>query len=161
VAKIVGFSTANGGQEIRALSRAPVFQDCQPPKDRGTCGGNRARVRHVFELLQKLKFDPVETLTRFARGDAVALGFMTQEEYDAPKRIVDIGGARVELPSGHDIALQLIPPSLRQKSTESILPYTYPRIQTLELTDTEGESLAGRVIVLPANGRLAKKVGSK
>lgn len=114
----------------------------------------------VQEKLEQLGVDPVTILGLIAAGDAVALGWMTPAEYDAPPTWgTDNKGVKVVVrPSGREVALGLLPPGLRAKVCIELATYVWGKKATkLEHANPDGSPLntTGQVVIvrLPDNGR--------
>jgi hypothetical protein len=107
----------------------------------------------VFEIIDRLGFDPIETMCYFAMGNVVKLGLMTQAEFDKPGRNISVGGKLVHLPSGKDKALELISVNLRANMASDIANYAYPKRAAVQMVDADGNTTPQIVLYVPENGR--------
>ena len=113
--------------------------------------------KRVFEIMEKLNFDPIETMCLFAMGDVVRLGLMTQVELEKPSRTVLIGKSKVQLPSGKQRALDIIPVPLRAGMASDVANYAYPKRSAVSIVDDEGNSVPQVVLYVPENNRRTDK----
>lgn len=128
----------------------------------GTRSGSK-RDESVQEKLDRLGVDPIEIMALMAAGDAVSLGYLTQEEFDAaPTMGKDTDGRTCVLrPSGREVALGLLPPGLRGRMAQELAVYVHgKKAQRIEHANPDGSALqpgAGQVVIvrLPDNGRTA------
>ncbi len=114
---------------------------------------NEAKFRlseKVEEALGRLKLDPIAEMIMYAKGDVVGLGLMSQAELDAEEEF-NAEGVRVRK-SGHEIALELIPPSLRAKMAAELISFHFPR-KKAEEPKTQNDEEPPIQVYLPDNGR--------
>jgi hypothetical protein len=131
-------------------------------KSKLTLEGSKAFVVHQAEMLaNEMGMDPFEILSRFAMGDVVGLGMMTQKELDEKQQVIRVGSkVKVTRVAGKQRAWQLIPASLRFDASKELLPYLYAKKVAEASKPTKPgdgpENPQKRVvIVLPSNGRHA------
>lgn len=130
-----------------------------PSKQKLTLEGSKNfLVRQAEMLANELRMDPFEIISRFAIGDVVGLGMMTQAELDEPGRFNRATRKWTILP-GKTRAWQLIGADKRFDAAKELLPYLYAKKQAITITDgskdkSDPTSTKRRVIVhLPSNGR--------
>lgn len=109
--------------------------------------------QRVFEIIDRLGFDPIETMCYFAMGDVVKLGLMTQKELDKPARQMMIGKRLVHSPSGKERALEMVSITLRANMAVDIANYAYPKRAAVQMVDENGKGVGGVVLYVPENGR--------
>jgi hypothetical protein len=113
-------------------------------------------VRQAEMLANELRMDPFEIISRYAIGDVVGLGMMTQEELDYPGQKDRKTGKWLRRP-GKAVAWDLISSNVRFDAAKELLPYLYAKKQAITISDGKSDdpSTAKRrvVIHLPSNGR--------
>ena len=105
--------------------------------------------KEVIESLRDCGCDPIVELARYALGDVVSLGLMTQEELEAEAEY-DIDGNALA-PSGRDRALKLIPPKMRMEASKELAQYEYAKIKPSERGSPS--DVEGIVFYMPDNQR--------
>lgn len=82
----------------------------------------------LWDMAQKLGINPFKVQLLFAAGDWKSLGY--------PKRTTTKFSA-----DGAPYEVDVISPELRQKSAADACPYLFAKRATVEITDTDGQSL--------------------
>lgn len=105
----------------------------------------------VLDHMRSTLDDPVWRLMMYARGDVVALGLMTLNDFKA-RRVKGADGETIS-PAGQDAALNLIPMAMRYDASKELAKYVYAKPvagdngKTVEVSNT--------TFVLPHNNRCA------
>ncbi len=151
------------GKKFKNASDHAKIKDRPDAKKRGAPKGvakgpqasTKFKQESALEIMERMGFNPVEQLVKFAEGDVVALGFMTQAELDEPGRMVLRGSRMVYEPSGREKAWVFINSDLRQNSSKELIKYGWSRKPILnDITSSDGSMAAERVVFyLPDNGR--------
>lgn len=120
---------------------------------------SKAFIMRQAELMaDELRMDPFEILSRYAIGDVVGLGMMTQEELDFPGKKNPRTGQWI-IPPGKALAWDLISSNVRFDAAKELLPYLYAKKASLTISskqDSDPSKAEKRVIItLPSNGREA------
>jgi hypothetical protein len=107
----------------------------------------------------ELGVDPFHIIAMIANGDCVALGWMTQEEFDAVAHFgKDSQGRKfVMRASGREMALGLTPPGMRLKAAVELAAYIHGKKSVVTVQNPDGSGVGSNVAVtivkLPDNGR--------
>ncbi len=117
--------------------------------------------RHAVDVATRLEAigcDPITILALIACGDAVALGLMTKEEFEADAEIQNIKGLSVVVRcSGLRLSAALLEPRDRQRAAAELASYVWPKRQAVSISNPDGsavQSLPPQIIVtMPDNGR--------
>ncbi len=128
---------------------------------RGNMGKPAGRLNNttleIRDMICRICGDPLEGMARIAKGDVVALGYMTEKEMKEPPSFDRSG--RVVRPSGQERALSYIPVDLRAKMYNELAQYCYGKRRVVFIEDENGgNALAnitggGVVLYLPHNNR--------
>jgi hypothetical protein len=125
---------------------------------------NVDRAESLYEELKSVHgCDPFAIMAKFAKGDAVGLGLMTAEARRSPRRLVKRKVATydglvverfVEVPSGADAEMTLIPASIRFQAAKELAGYCRPKLAATTFLGADGKVAKSNVIVyVPDNGR--------
>lgn len=107
----------------------------------------------IVEKIQSIGADPLEGLAHFATGNVVALGFMSEEEFNKPTIYAEVEGEEVIQQTGGDLrALKLITPKMRFAAVRELAGYIYPK-RAPAVIDNNGKELPQVLLYLPANER--------
>jgi len=109
--------------------------------------------QEVIAKLQELGHDPLVEMARYAIGDVVGLGFMTQDEFDAEDEYDE--DFMLLTRSGRSRALELIPPKLRAEMSKELAGYIHRKLKPNDKALGEDIEANGMVFYLPENGREA------
>lgn len=94
---------------------------------------NKSKLK-LAEQLEELGCDPIKLTALYAMGDVVALGMMTQDELDAEAEVIHSERSVIRVPSGHELAMESLPASVRQKAAETLLDRLHPKLKSVEHT---------------------------
>jgi hypothetical protein len=156
------FSESERDNTPKKKGRPTIRESITDSRGRGHVIVSLRREKQKFSrdarlTLTETEVDPVKMLALLVAGDVVALGLMTEEEYNkAP--IYDEDG-NIEEPGGRQIAADILGISSRQQAARDLLPYLYSKPQDpapkISVDDTNKA-----VIYLPENGRTYNEAAS-
>ncbi len=107
----------------------------------------------INRLVKAAGLDPMLEVIKFAKGDVVGLGLMTQEEFDAEEEY-NTDGFKIAK-SGREIATELVPPRMRMAASLELMEYIYPKMNKRAIVQEDTKTIgdAGTTMFLPHNNR--------
>lgn len=107
----------------------------------------------IISKIQSIGADPLEGLAYFATGNVVALGFMSEDEFNKPTIYAEVDGEEVIQQTGGDLkALKLISPKMRFAAVRELAGYIYPK-RAPAVIDEKGNNIPQVMLYLPENDR--------
>lgn len=105
----------------------------------------------VMQQIKDMGADPLLGLAYYATGNVVALGFMTEEEYNKETVVADgEDGEEVVVQSGgHLMALKYISPKMRFAATRELAQYMHSKRAPLSIDDNGKQQPPQVILYLP------------